>query len=213
MIIKLPFVGFYCSWYSDQLDQEEERYVESVADEKELPAQDVGTALYYATSYGPAWNLLAKEYVDSFNEWFKDEYDVDLGLEFESLSSPREYNFQTDRIFATISVAMVERLYGMTDQGNLAREIRERFTSRSGFISFYSNDIEEWLAKPLPKWDHNELETLLLAVLYDQEDWEYKVFGSMAESEIFYRAFEASVDWEDFERRIEELKCKSPEET
>jgi hypothetical protein len=47
----------------------------------------------------------------------------------------------------------------------LSRAIKEQFTSRSGFTSLYSNDVLEWIVKPLDKWDHNEIGTLFECII------------------------------------------------
>ena len=45
-------------------------------------------------------------------------------------------------------------------------KIKELFTSRSGFISFYSNDVEDY-KKPLADYDHNEL-FVIMSCIYDE---------------------------------------------
>src|SRR5690606_26269592 len=124
-------------------------------------------------------------------------------LEFESLDSPREYNFCTDRIFCYIPLESAKRLFVISAKGNhkrLKEVIRERFTSRDGFISFYSNNLEEWLDKPLDQWDHNEIGTLLIAVAPCFDDASWGFYESMACNGGFYQDWEAAVDWKEFEK-------------
>ncbi len=54
----------------------------------------------------------------------------------------------------------------------LVKLIRERFTSRDGFCSFYSNDIDEWKEKEVTEWDEIELGTLLDAWLMENNLYE-----------------------------------------
>lgn len=146
-----------------------------------------------------------------------------IGARFESMESPREYNFTTDSVFADIPLKSLRAIFKRSaDDGHesLSRIIRARFTSRSGFISFYSNDVADWLAKPLRDWDHNELGTLLLSGLdaagADIESREYdsgffgEVFESAVENEGAYSAWESAVDWPAFDKaramaRVEKL--------
>lgn len=68
------------------------------------------------------------------------------------IDSPKEYNFRTDRIYATFEVpgydALVKRLIQLGSlpeyRTELAALIKKYHTSCDGFISFMSNDIEEW---------------------------------------------------------------------
>jgi hypothetical protein len=109
----------------------------------------------------PKWTQkFCKAYVEQFNTLLKDE-GVDLGLEFESVDSPKFYNFETDRIFATIEHP--ERLD--PTQSSLDKVARERHTSREGFISYYNPDWRDWGLQST--WDHNQLQTALLAVMED----------------------------------------------
>lgn len=225
-IIKLPFPGFYDSWYSDELDVEEEREAENLAEREEeeghpvelrLNASEFAELLFDVTDYSAAKQAIARQYVSVFDEWFANQCSTwALGLEFESMSSPREYNFSTDRIFAWIPCRKVQALFNMVNRDTLAAVIRERFTSCSGFISHYSNDISDWLEKPLTDWDHNELETLLLAVIRDKcnepGDYDMAIFYSMAESEDFYQAHSNAVDWPKLEEKATDKREEKADE-
>lgn len=80
---------------------------------------------------------------------------------FAKLSSPREYNFETDRIFVDVSETESCRWFDYCDPVALDRIAAERHTSRSGFISFYSPDWRTW-SDPRD-WEPEQLQTLLLA--------------------------------------------------
>jgi len=163
MIIQLPFEGFYNSVHSDILDSE----IESIFSDDRgdtLPDYD---SLYCSVWDQPgAWSTIALEYsqlyVEALKDELKTEHDISLdSLKFESLTSPREYNFETDRIFCHISQKDVEALRALVTDEQLAAVIAKRCTSRSGFISHYSNDLAEWDSEPLEQWDHNQLNILL----------------------------------------------------
>jgi hypothetical protein len=120
----------------------------------------------------------AKEYVRAWNNEFKYETDIDLGLEYESVEMPREYNFATDRIFARIPKTgwrkLVQCIILCRDhKQTMTRVSIKRHTSRDGFFSFYDPDWESW--GPVLGWDHNQLETLLLAVMEIKGISEYKM--------------------------------------
>ena len=196
MLINIPFAGFYESWYSGELDEVQERFVEyEVEKNPGLDPVIPNKALWKAADYGKAYDYIARAYVDHFNKHILDEYELDLGLKFESMQSPREYNFATDRIFCEISEENVRKLRSAVSDPALRQAIRERFTSRSGFISSYPNDLEAWNPDPTT-WDHNELGTLLVALLDDDEDWDWKIFESTQNRNVFDTAFDNCVNWE-----------------
>lgn len=95
-------------------------------------------------------------------------------LKYESMSSPREYNFTTDRLFA------FGRLQAFRVMLRLARRpeyrdawraaVKARHSSYSGFISHYSNDSDSW-GEDVRELDHNQLATLFAFALQCCEVW------------------------------------------
>lgn len=229
LLTTIPFGGFYESCWSQAIDDEEANYAEffanelqeeqGIADYLRLSESEVAEILFRVTSYDIAYRRFAKSYAEAYNKWISDELGWNVGLEFESLVSPREYNFCTDRIFCYIPLESVKRLFEMSakeDHKRLKEVIKERFTSRDGFISFYSNNLEEWVNKPLNQWDHNEIGTLLIAVTPRFDDASWTFYEDMSYNGGFYRDWEAAVDWGEFEKLVEErreekwLECLLP---
>ena len=203
MIINIPFAGFYGSKYSGELDHVQERFVEYEVEKNPGLNPDIpNESLWKAADYGKAFDYIARKYVAHFNDYIETEYELDLDLKFESMTSPREYNFQTDRIFCEISEENVRKLRSAVSDPALRHAIKERFTSRSGFISSYPNRLEDW--PPLEQGDHNELGTLLVALLDDDEDWDWKIWEGMQDRNVFDVAFDQCVNWEVYDGFVKE---------
>jgi len=200
MIINIPFAGFYGSKYSGELDHVQERFVEYEVEKNPGLNPDIpNEALWKAADYGKAFDHIARTYVDHFNQYILDEYELDLDLKFESMTSPREYNFQTDRIFCEISEENVRKLRSVVSDPALRQAIKDRFTSCDGFISSYDNDLDDW-STDLLTWDHNKLGTLLVALLGEGGDWEEDIYEAM--HEVFSNAFDNCVDWAKFDELV-----------
>lgn len=206
MIINIPFAGFYNSWYSAELDAVQERFVEYEVEKNPGLNPDIpNEALWKSADYGIAYNYIARQYVAHFNDYIETEYELDLDLKFESMQSPREYNFETDRIFCEISEENVRKLRSAVSDPALRQAIKERFTSRSGFISSYPNRLEDWNSDPTA-WDHNELGTLLVALLSEDENWERDIFETMQDRNVFDVAFDKCVNWEVYDSFVRSTK-------
>ena len=210
MIIKIPFAGFYDSLFDDTesiIENESAYFCEHQSEdtpvELHLTRDQVSEFLYTCLDFRKYENVVAREYVPTFVDYLRDTDEIDIDLEFSDMSSPKEYNFETDRIFAKISDEDVSHLWSTVDREKLAQVIRDRFTSRSGFISFYSNDLEQWSQNPL-EYDPNELETLLLACMSDTKDMDLAIYYRL--DEVFYRAFEEAIDWKAFETKCEDAR-------
>lgn len=156
MLTTIPFAGLYCSWHDDALD----RACESVLqDDQGEPVHDkLPMKLFDAIDWGKAHT----EYAQMYAKAWCDHLGIQ-GMEFDELNSPREYNFATDRIFVRIPQAEVERIHtALAKHPQILTDLaKSKFTSRSGFHSFYSPDVSDW--GPLETWDHNQVGTLLEA--------------------------------------------------
>ena len=204
MLTTIPFAGFYGSKYSGELDHVQERFVEYEVEKNPGLNPDIpNEALWHCADYGKAYDHIARAYVDHFNQYLIDEYELDLGLKFESMQSPKFYNFETDRIFCEISEENVRKLRSAVSDPALRHAIKERFTSCDGFISSYDNDLDDW-STDLLTWDHNELGTLLVALLDDTEDWDWVLYETLQDRNVFDVAFDQCVNWEVYDGFVKE---------
>ncbi|MGX9389610.1 hypothetical protein ACWX0O_01670 [Nitrobacteraceae bacterium UC4449_H16] len=221
--VNIPFPGFYESHYSAEIDDVAEREAEyfanerqdedSIAPELRLTAEEYGEILFNVTDYSAAYLTLSRDYCEAFDRLASEELGFKLDLKYEEMTSPKFYNFETDRIFASISLATLGALFTMSatdDHARLKACIKERFTSRSGFISFYDTSFEEWVAKPLDEWDHNETGTLLRAMLGEEfcEDRDLALYYATVGDEGGYTAHSEAVDWTKLDEQVAELRAE-----
>lgn len=158
----IPFSGFYYSFHDSTLDHALEMAM----------TDDQGTvlsrSLFDLAFDSIDWRATHVEYAKLYCERFASHYGV--SVKFTDLVSPKFYNFETDRIFAEIELAEVQRIFAAVDRKDLERIVRERFTSGDGFISHYSNRLEDW-GSDLATWDHNQVGTLLQAYVEAEGDF------------------------------------------
>lgn len=111
-------------------------------------------------------------YADAYaKDWVKEVSALlDVPLTGEDIGTshlymPREYNFCGDQLFITVPEKFVVSMYRKVDREVLKRLIRERCTSRSGFISFYSpNSTDKVWTRVPSKWDVAQTGILSIAV-------------------------------------------------
>lgn len=177
----IPFSGFYASMHSDNID----RAINSYFDKEGTGEEGLEPENFYFSfnHYDDIHEAYAKKYVECFADWFEGETGVELPLTFETMKSPREYNFTTDRIFCDIPLSAIRKIRAYVPDDVLRKRVSDRFTSRDGFLSFYSKDLDDWQETPLSGWDHNQIGTLIEAALIvgsDSEEygWEYSIMES-----------------------------------
>lgn len=93
-----------------------------------------------------------KDVMDAFIVAFKDNAPgIVKSVEFDELVSPKYYNFSTDRLFCWVTFSddwkTVMREFMDDNYALLKDHIREAWSSRDGFWSFTSNDVDEWYGK------------------------------------------------------------------
>ena len=93
-----------------------------------------------------------KDIMDNFISAFEDNApDIVESVEFDELVSPKYYNFSTDRLFCWVTFSedwkAVMRKFMLDNYDLLKDHIKEVWSSRDGFCSFTSNDIDEWFGK------------------------------------------------------------------
>ena len=141
--VELPFSGFYESVHGEQIAYGIES---SFQDNQGIVPDDIADVIWSVDTDNSACEVdYAKAYVDLYASAY------DLTLEFRELSSPKYYNFSTDRIFALEPITEIEAIRKLCTAHELWPEyIRERFTSYDGFSSNYDADATaaDW-TKPL----------------------------------------------------------------
>lgn len=151
--IQIPFMGFYESWHDEKCSEAVEsgfNYNHEADEDQELP--DV----FWDADIN--WSAIHQEYAKNYAEAFGEELELDV--KFVEMTSPREYNFSTDRIFVSVPKEQMDAIKDKVFADEEARKfVSDSFTSRDGFSSFYSNDLtdEEW-QEPL---DYNQYGVIL----------------------------------------------------
>lgn len=112
---EIPFMGFYETVLDMHLQNELEQ------SGLEVDAVDwAATRLRIARAYAETWL-----------------YRVGLTGEFVEMLSPREYNFETDRLVVTVEHdARLRELAGIAGSRDFAAWVTENYSTRSGFVSF-----------------------------------------------------------------------------
>ena len=173
----LFFEGTYGSLYD----------LNEVEPDEDMSGQDV--EVFWKKFDFSSWlTELGKEYINCLDCEIHDliklklEADVPVTrklLKFESTTSPKEYNFSSDRLFCYIDGSLLDLCvkHALNHEEEFARYLGNKFTSRSGFIGLYSNRTRYWFDKLAKELDYIEvgayLEFFLLEHLGNIKDSVY----------------------------------------
>ena len=156
----IPFEGFYESSISNYIESSIEYELEYLERECKATETELEQVQFMSENENAFYHTIANDYTNSFLDQLENEIGFSLDAKLESLESPKEYNFSTDRIFIQLHESKALKFINYilkNHKEELEDLIKKRFTSCSGFISFYSNSLEEW-GNP-KEWDYNQIGT------------------------------------------------------
>lgn len=163
--LKLPFSGFYETSHSAMLDnwldyEQDMLMTEHGATLEQV--QELAEKFYSGIEWRKVHIEYAKAYTGELETLLNSESPriVNMPIVFESLESPKEYNFATDCIYGQMGIADLQYMLSELDEKAWRDFIRERCTSYDGFISYYSNDYDKW-EKDLTLWGEARLGMIL----------------------------------------------------
>lgn len=180
------FVGFYDSiWEPDA-----EIYYEC---ERTGQEEDVD----FTFDYQEYRHDICEDYTEVWESWLQEFISDDIQLEFLKVVRPQYYTaWETDRCRVKIQLTQAAEDAIIAKMGKhrelLAKWIKENHTSRDGFISYLSNDIDQW---PSRLFDDQEIRqpAYLFYMLYyivkaefirmgESVDLEHEAYGQICDS-------------------------------
>lgn len=174
LIAALPwFPGFYNSSLDSMIDREVEQEMEDNGEEWE--------AVHERCNYPAAFQAITRAWSAELAK------ECGLSWEFVSLDSPREYNFTTDRVFVRLTPETLTILRGVLESPEFLQECKERFTHRSGFMSFYSPDPSTW-PEDVSDWDHNQLAALIAGYILTTGETRESILETLEDKSNVYEA-------------------------
>lgn len=183
----IPFCGFYESVISSDIDHQIGQQIEWDTDTFDLNEneQQILWDNYLSINRSYFYNQIAEDYTNFYIEILNRRLKgFTLKAKFNLFTSPREYNFETDRIFIEIEenhaidfIKFIIKNY----KKELEEKIKQRFTSRDGFISSYKNSLDLWI-DDYSKWDHNQIGTCFELFDLEEEDINYSLREYLSET-------------------------------
>ena len=168
--VRIPFPGFYESMLSSLIEKYEEQIVERASEDNgltEKEQKELWRTLWRheIIDNEKAQEIITKKYAEIFIDQLKVYTGTDVRYSFSIMTSPREYNFITDQLYLFCEYEDMLAVKATVSKEALDETAHAMFTSRSGFMSFYDNEVEAW--GPTDTWDHNHWYCVLEAVVVD----------------------------------------------
>lgn len=86
---------------------------------------------------------VAKAFVECFERNFQDVMPAEIN--YQSISSPAYYNFSNDTINIEVDLDFPRFMEIVNEKKEEIREyILQNYTSRDGFMSYHSNNVDDW---------------------------------------------------------------------
>lgn len=203
--IRVPFSGFYNSMHSSSVDEavnqhtvwllKQTQFDEVINDDEfdvEMPSETIVSMVSDNVDYDAVNERICEKFVAYFKKLMRFE-DFELSMKFKGVWSPREYNFLTNQITCEISETDFEKLFTLTNSIKAFEIVlKEKLTSRPGFISSYSNDKQWWVDNfatltPDAKYILGYLCLNALAIDIDghSSTWEQSIWEDMCGDDVY----------------------------
>ena len=186
----IPFDGFYESFISADIEHQMGQQIEWDCDLYDLneSEEEILYNNYLSVNTSYFYNEIAENYTNFYIEILNRRLKgFTLKAKFNLLTSPREYNFETDRIFIEIEenhcIDFIKHII-KNYKKELEKKIQDRFTSRSGFISSYKNSLDLWI-DDYSEWDCNMIGTCFELFNLEEEDINYSLREYLSERIMF----------------------------
>ena len=145
------FSGSYGTLFEDIIDSEEAMIIEEQATLVES---------HIEFDYKAFKEDISKQCVGVFEDAFNRDMHVKLSVSFESLFSPKFYNFENDSINVAISLSQddFDTIIATIKENKteISEQLKERYSSRDGFSSFHSTDLDEWIEDLTLEFENEE---------------------------------------------------------
>ncbi len=129
------FPGFYDTIY--EADETNEIYSHNQEHDTDLTWDD------FEWDYEDYQDRVARAFVERFEREFHDIFPMEVT--FQKVNSPKYYNFSNDTIYIEVEMNFLKFMVLVNEKKeNIKQYIKDNYTSRSGFISHHSNDVEDW---------------------------------------------------------------------
>jgi hypothetical protein len=168
----MPFPGFYGSSYSSLIDNERDWALNDLQDKYGLTLID--DCEPERGWYSDCETIIAKSYTEIYLDLISEYLGISFTYDTKDVRiwSPKYYNFNTDEIYVKVSVPDINDtlkvLHTLTKANypKLEKIVKNEHSSCSGFISFMSNDLDEWDDDKLLNSDRPYLSCLIGYLLY-----------------------------------------------
>lgn len=177
--INLPeFDGFYNSIFEDLFE---------ISNDLENSG-DVTAEQYENINWSEVHKLTAEDYLSNFVHYYRSDL-LKFGINFiyfEGLESPKYYNYSTDKINCVVDFNVKVFKVTVLDFINDNRKefeqfVKDNYSSYSGFISFYSNDVAVWEQQYIKKVNKDNciFEGFLLFIMQHALQYDKDYINSM----------------------------------
>ena len=124
----------------------------------------------FTFDYKEYYKDICEKYIEVWEEWMQQYIHEDIKLEFLQVWQPRFYNYVNDACEVRVKLthqakkAIIEKVKNHRDK--IAGWIKENHSNTDGFLSFLSNDIDDWGGWVLFNTEAYHQENYLAYMLY-----------------------------------------------
>ena len=155
------FLPIFPGFYNTYLEEFQERQIELATDEEGEYTEET----FFEENWDwKKFNLeIAKDFTKKVEEHLqREDPSLEVEIKFQKLNSPKYYNYHNDSIDISLELNLSKLIdligYNYED---LQLIIKNEYTSCSGFISSYSNNISDWIIDIINYEDNHKISAII----------------------------------------------------
>lgn len=210
------YAPIFCGFYETELSFEPDYEVREIFEENGLPVS-LMKRFYFSNpemiikeNYSKYELDVAKSVCAFLEDKISDMMEMEVKIKFERIVSPQYYNFKNDSIdieIVTDEKKFMKKIHKMLNlhKTAFAEYIKENYTSRDGFISYYDNDSESWLKQE--EYSAHEIGSILEFLLMVFNDDIYEEMVTYVTENVYVGSYVEMAN--DFQLIMNEVKFKN----
>lgn len=154
----------------------------------------------YELDFEPYQQSISDYAVELLKDYCINDDNIINSMDFVELSSPRYYNFETDKLVIDIDFNLTNlKLYIKKRKDDFNQYLKDNFTSYDGFISFIANNYDDFMndyyySDNREKYLNVMIEYYILRCIYDDEWVEIKERDR--DTDYHYKLYEVAFEYQ-----------------
>ena len=181
------FLPIFPGFYNTLFEPDENIEIDCINEDRQSKGLKELNFDYFIFDYDEYYNEIGYKCTEVIENTLKDILKNDISIKFEKIISPKYYNYSNDSINVEISLNKDDIFsYLLNNYDDFKEYIKEKYSSRSGFISWFSNDANDWIKDFADDFEMDHKIGSILEFIILNDDYDYNLYDKIDDLPMLY---------------------------